>query len=153
MNVLLANWRYLLLAVAFFAGWAVNEWRLDASFQVERNAWAQAEQDRKDKERLESDNRALELWAADQREEQKRLADEKKLADFERCIADGSGCGLRVRIKAATCPSVPAGQAAGVGARTVETAQLDDSVGPDYRALRSGIQRLEAALKVCVSGQ
>ena len=141
---------YAILAIAiasFSAGALVNGWRLGEQMQAERNSWAASEQQR----RAEADARALEVWAAD-KHAQKEITDrENRLSEFERCIAAGRGCGLRVRIKPAAC--VPAGEAAGVGAGAEQTAELDPAVRQDYRTLRTGIIRLEQALKVCVSAQ
>lgn len=135
----------VLFAVGLAAGWSANGWRLGEQMQAERNEWAAAEQQR----RAESDARALEVWVADQHAQKEITDRENRLSEFERCIAAGRGCGLRVRVKA--CPSLPAGEAAGVGAGAEQTAELDDSARSDYRTLRSGIRRLEEALKVCVS--
>lgn len=144
--------QYAIIAVAigaFSAGALVNGWRLGEQMQAERNSWTEAEQQRTDKERAEADARALEVWVADQNAQKEITERENRLSEFERCIAAGRGCGLRVRVKA--CPSLPAGEAAGVGAGAEQTAELDDSARSDYRTLRSGIGRLEEALKVCVS--
>lgn len=139
---------YAILAIAiaaFSAGALVNGWRLGEQMQAERNEWAAAEKQR----RAEADARALEVWVADQRAQKEITDRENRLSEFERCIAAGRGCGLRVRVKA--CSSVPAGEAAAVGAGAEQTAELDDSARSDYRTLRNGIERLEKALKVCVA--
>ena len=137
--------QYAIIAVAiaaFSAGALVNGWRLGEQMQTERNEWAE-------QRRAEADARALEVWAADQHAQKEITDRENRLSEFERCIAAGRGCGLRVRVKA--CPGVPTGEAAGVGAGAEQTAELDDSARSDYRTLRTGIGRLEEALKVCVS--
>lgn len=136
---------YLIAAAAtaaFLAGFTVNGWRLGEQIQQERT-------EREQTQRTDADARALELWAADQRAQQEITEHEKRLATFERCIAAGAGCGLRVKVRtvAGVCP----GEAASVGAGVEQTAELDPAARPDYRAVRSGIQRLEAALRVCVS--
>lgn len=135
----------VLFAAGLVVGWSVNGWRLGEQMQSERNEWAAAEKQR----RAESDARALELWAADQHAQKEITDRENRLSEFERCIAAGRGCGLRVRVKA--CPGVPTGEAAGMGAGAEQTAELDDSARSDYRTLRLGIGRLEEALRVCVS--
>lgn len=141
----------LLAALCFGAGWKVQGWRLGEQMQEERNQWAAAEKARVDAERIEADARALELWAADQHAQKEITEHETKLSELERCIAAGRGCGLRIRVaKPPAC--VSAGEAAGVGAGAVEAAELDESARPAYRALRTGIVRLESALKVCISG-
>lgn len=138
------------LAVAVATGWTANGWRLGEQMQAERNEWAQAEKARIDTARIEADNRALDTWAEDQRAQQEITQHETKLSELERCIAAGRGCGLRIRVaKPATC--MPTGEASGVGTGTVETAELDESARPAYRALRTGIVRLESALKVCLA--
>ena len=145
---------YAILAIAiaaFSAGALVNGWRLGEQMQAERNAWAESEQKRMDKERAEAAARALEVWVADQNAQKEITERENRLSEFERCIAAGRGCGLRVKVKPAACPNVPAGEASGVGSGAVETAELDDSARSDYRTLRNGIERLEKALKVCVA--
>lgn len=139
---------YAIIAVAigaFSAGALINGWRLGEQMQSERNEWSAAEQRRRD----EADARALEVWVADQHAQKEITDRENRLSEFERCIAAGRGCGLRVRVKA--CPGLPAGEAARVGAGAEQTAELDDSVRSDYRTLRNGIERLEKALKVCVA--
>jgi hypothetical protein len=119
--------------------------------QQERNDWAKAEKARTDKERADADARALELWAADQHAQKEITGHETKLSELERCIATGRGCGLRIRVaKPAAC--VSAGEASGVGSGAGESAELDESARPAYRALRTGIVRLESALRVCISG-
>jgi hypothetical protein len=139
------------VALAFAAGWASNGWRLGEQMQQERSEWAKTEKAHTDKERADADARALELWAADQHAQKEITEHETKLSELERCIANGRGCGLRVRItKPAACLST--GEASGVGAGAVETAELDESARPAYRALRTGIVRLESALRVCISG-
>lgn len=140
--------QYAIIAVAvgaFSAGALINGWRLGEQMQSERNEWSAAEQRRRD----EADARALEVWVADQHAQKEITDRENRLSEFERCIAAGRGCGLRVRVKA--CPGVPTGETAGVGAGAEQTAELAPELGPDYRALRAGIGRLEEALKVCVS--
>lgn len=140
-------------AASLATGWTANGWRLGEQMQAERNEWAAAEKARTDAERMESDARALELWAADARAQKEITDAEKKAADLERCIAAGRGCGLRVRVAPRACPGVPAGEVTGVGAGAEQTAELDPAARQDYRTLRSGIIRLEQALKVCVSAQ
>lgn len=135
----------VLFAAGLAVGWSANGWRLGEQMQAERNAWAAAEKQR----RAEADARALDVWVADQRAQKEITDRENRLSEFERCIAAGRGCGLRVRVKA--CSSVPAGEDAAVGAGAEQTAELDDSARSDYRTLRTGIGRLEEALKVCVS--
>ena len=138
-------------AIAFASGWASNGWRLGEQMQQELNEWAKAEKARTDKERADADARALELWAADQHAQKENTEHEAKLSELERCIAAGRGCGLRVRIaKPTACLST--GEASGVGTGSGESAELDESARPAYRALRTGIVRLESALKVCISG-
>jgi len=137
-------------AIAFLAGWQANGWRLGEQMQQERNEWAATEKARTDKERTDSDARALELWAADQHAQKEITENEKKLSELERCIANGRGCGLRVRIAKPTA-NLSTSEASGVGAGTGESAELDESARPAYRALRTGIARLESALKVCIS--
>lgn len=132
-------------AASLATGWIANGWRLGEQMQSERNEWSAAEQRRRD----EADARALEVWVADQHAQKEITNRENRLSEFERCIAAGRGCGLRVRVKA--CPGVPTGETAGVGAGAEQTAELAPELGPDYRALRAGIGRLEEALKVCVS--
>lgn len=140
-----------IFAAGLASGWLANGWRLGQDMQEERNAWAESERQRIESERKESDARALAVWAEDQRAQQEIAEREQKLLEFERCIAAGRGCGLRVRVvtKAASC--VPAGEAAGVGSGAVETAELAPELRPDYRALRTGIAELEQALKVCIA--
>lgn len=141
----------VLFAVGLAAGWSVNGWRLGEQMQAERNEWAESEQKRMDKERTEADARALEVWVADQNAQKEITERENRLSEFERCIAAGRGCGLRVKVKPATCPNVPAGEASGVGSGAEQTAELAPELGPDYRTLRLGIGRLEEALRVCVA--
>jgi len=136
---------------AAIGGWVANGWRLGEQMQKERNEWAQVEKARVNAGRIEADNRALELWAADQYAQKEITEHETKLSELERCIAAGRGCGLRIRVaKPSAC--MPANEAAGVGSGAVETAELDESARPAYRALRTGIVKLESALKVCISG-
>lgn len=126
------------LALGLFAGWQANGWRYEAKI---------AERDKA--EQAAKDQQALELWVADQHAQKEITDRENRLSEFERCIAAGRGCGLRVRVKA--CPSLPSGEASGVGSGAEQTAELDDSARSDYRTLRLGIGRLEEALRVCVS--
>ena len=141
----------LCVVCSFGCGWAVNGWRLgeqisasaaDAERQrTEAARWAMAEQERS----------AAAMRQADTQAQQRIAEKDEQLSAFERCIRDGHGCGLRVKVVTAACPGVPeAGGAAGVGGGSQQSAELADSVGPDYRALRTGIVRLEQALKVCV---
>lgn len=97
-------------------------------------------------------DRAAQAMRQQDTEAQQRIAEKnEQLSAFERCIADGRGCGLRVKV--ARCPTSlsETGAAAGVGSGSQQSVELADSVGPDYRALRTGIVRLEQALKVCVN--
>ena len=142
-----------LCAASLAVGWTANSWRLGEQMQAERNEWAATEKARADAARIESDARALELWVVDAHAQKEITDAEKKAAELERCIDAGRGCGLRVRVQVAACPGVPAGEAAGVGAGAEQTAELDPAARQDYRTLRSGIIRLEQALKVCVSAQ
>lgn len=141
-----------IFAAGLASGWVANGWRLGIDMQDERSAWAESERLRIESERAESDARALAVWVEDQRAQQEIAEREQKLLEFERCIAAGAGCGLRVRVVTkATASCVPAGEASGVGAGAVETAELAPESRPDYRALRTGIPRLEEALKVCIA--
>lgn len=105
---------------------------------------------------------ALTRWAAEQREAITRRADvvaqekideaKQKALEFERCIAAGTGCGLRVKIRPATA-SLPATGGSCVGGAGEQTAELADSARPDHRALRAGILEVEEALKVCLGSK
>lgn len=140
-----------LLVLGFAAGWAVNGWRLGEQIKATAEA---AEKQRADAVRwaMTEQDRAAQAMRQQDTEAQQRIAEKnEQLSAFERCIADGRGCGLRVKV--ARCPAgVPeAGAAAGVGGGSQQSVELADSVGPDYRTLRTGIVRLEQALKVCVN--
>lgn len=141
----------MVFVCAFGSGWAVNGWRLGEQIKATAEA---AEKQRADAVRwaMTEQDRAAQAMRQQDTEAQQRIAEKnEQLSAFERCIADGRGCGLRVKV--ARCPaSLPeAGAAASVGGGSQQGAELADSVGPDYRALRTGIVRLEQALKVCVN--
>ena len=140
-------------AASLATGWTANGWRLGEQMQAERNEWKATEKRRADAAQSEAQRRADEQYAADKLAQQEITDAEKKAAELERCIDAGRGCGLRVRVTPRACPGVPAGEAAGVGAGSEQTAELDPAVRQDYRTLRAGIIRLEQALKVCVSAQ
>lgn len=139
-------------ALTFVAGWTGNGWRLGEHIAAKEAAAAKTETKARDAI-ITAERRAAEQTAeADARAQREIAENEQRLAEFERCIAAGAGCGLRIKVRtvpAATC--VSSGDAPGVGAGGEQTAELDPALGPDYRALRTGIQRLEQALKVCVS--
>lgn len=119
-------------------GWQTQGWRMDAQHQraiAEQLAAAEAQ-----RLQLEQQLRVAEQAALD-----KVATVEQENAQLDRCIRDGRGCGLRVKV--AACPGVPA--APGVGAETGGGAELDPDARQDYYALRAGIVRLEQALKVC----
>lgn len=139
-------------ALAFGAGWTSNGWRLGERMAENDRATTLAQSKAQaamiEVERLAAENTA----AADGVAQQEISADEKRLAELERCIAAGAGCGLRIKVRtvpAAAC--MPTGDAAGVGTGGGQTAELAAELGPDYRALRTGIVRLEQALAVCIS--
>ena len=133
---------------------------LAAGGQQYRVMSVQADFDRFKQE--QSDNEALERWAADERRrlqgEKDRVSQEKideakqKALEFERCIAAGAGCGLRVKVRPATA-SVSASGGSCVGGAGEQTAELADSARPDHRALRAGILEVEEALKVCLGSK
>lgn len=129
----------LAIGMSFAAGWQANGWRLG-----EQIAAQTAEQQHTAK--VQADAKALDIWVADQHAQVKIQEANDETERLERCIASGHGCGLRVKTVARTCSD----PATGVDSGTQSTAQLDPSVGPDYRTLRAGIVRLEQALKVCV---
>lgn len=141
------------LVFAFLVGWTANGWRLGEKIEkTERTA----QHERAEAFRLvrAAETKADEtIRAADVTAQRELAENEKRLSDFERCIADGSGCGLRVKVRTISTSCVPTGETAGLGVGISRSAELDPSSGPDYRALRLGIRRLEAALKVCTSGR
>lgn len=137
-------------ALGLAVGWTVNGWRLDGEAATLRAA---AEHERAESFRLvlaEQDRAAAAVHAADVAATG-RITDVEKEADrLERCIAAGTGCGLRVKVTRAACVPAP-GAPAGVGDRGSEWAELDATARQDYRALRAGLVRLEQALAVCVA--
>jgi hypothetical protein len=140
--------------VAFASGWLANGWRLGE--QIAEASMA-AQQERAEAFRwvaAEQAKSAQSMAQADQAAQEKLTNAEQDLSRLERCIADGSGCGLRIKVRTAPakCGGVSeAGATTGLGAGAVETAELDPSLGSDYRALRIGIVELEEALRLCVS--
>lgn len=140
----------LALAVAFFAGWFTNGWRLgeqiaqtEAAAEHERAEafrWVAAEQKRSTAAMAVADTNAL-IEVRREQEKTDRLRD---------CIERGAGCGLRVKVaRPAACVS-EAGTAPGVGDRGGEWAELDPDARRDYLALRARLPVVEQALKLCV---
>lgn len=139
------------IAAAFGAGWLANGWRLG---QDAAQLQARAEHERAEAFRYmaaEQTRNAQALTALDAAAQRKLSDAETDLARFERCIAVGAGCGLRVKIRPVPARVPGSGAAACVGDRDGGAAELAADVGPDYRALRTGIVRLEEALRVCIA--
>lgn len=140
-----------MLAAAFGAGWLANGWRLG---QDAAQLQALGEHERAEAFRYvaaEQTRNAQALAALDAAAQERLTHAETDLARFERCIAAGAGCGLRVKIRPAPASLPAPGAAACVGDRDGGAAELAADVGPDYRALRTGIVRLEEALRVCIA--
>lgn len=150
------------LALGLLVGWSANGWRLGEQIAQTETKAARAET-AAEHERAEAfrwvaaeQNRSTEAMAEADRKATEEIAHaESETSRLERCIADGRGCGLRVRIvrsAPAKCDGVPeAGAAAGVGDRSGEWAELSRGTALDILRLESAVRVAQEALKLCVA--
>jgi hypothetical protein len=121
--------KFLLLVLAFAAGWVVKGWQVGAA----------------DTKQLEAQNRAMvravERGIESDAEAQTQL--EKANAETNRlraCIRNGT-CGLRVNVLPSACPG--AAVDSGTGARLTPDAEQA------YYSLRDGLAKLQGKLQAC----
>jgi len=127
-----------LVVAAFFGGWTVNGWRLDArGADAAQAATVALQTSVRQREAL-----ALKLSQANDAalsELQGAQSETNKLRD---CLRAGT-CGLRV---AAQCPEATAASA---GLDIGAAAELTPNAGRAYFALRDGIDRASSQLSAC----
>lgn len=134
----------------FFAGWAVNGWRLNAKHERDRQAW---QDDADAKLKAATDARDVLADRLKQSDDAHLAALEKQRAEnltLRDRVAAGS-VGLRV---AAKCPVVVvhvSKAASGAGVDPGARAELDTDARADYYALRDGLARFESKLAACQS--
>ena len=97
-----------------------------------------------------SDNKMV---AADTTHSVEVAKNETKITELDRGLANGTR-GLRVATKCPSTISLPkTNTLTSVGGPDIQGSELADFARPDYLALLRGIDKLEAALKVCVEGR
>lgn len=143
-------WKIIGIAVlalaCFAAGWTAQGWRADA--RIAGNAADQAVARARSSEEARATERALSAGFAAQ---DSLLAEQRRKTDEEISrLGAGLSAGTVVLRVRAVCPAagLPGG-AADPGEYSGAGAVLDPAAGPDYLALRSGIERVEAKLAAC----
>lgn len=139
--------RYLAVAaLAFFLGWIVQGWRLDARIAETASQQADARAASSETARATEHDLAQGFALRD-----RLLTEQRKSADAEndrlRAGLDSGAVRLYVR---AVCPAAGlSGAAADPGGGAGTAAELDPAARPDYLALRAGLSKTETVLAEC----